>query len=128
MADTATTLTPPPAAITTPDATAAVIASQRGTVALDVHAPGGLQTWVFPLARRVQAVVDTGVHPATRKPIHPDAAAGCFSCLHAVQRSLADGGSRTRCALATSRRKGPDLLPIFPACTSHAPRTEGPQP
>lgn len=130
MADTATALaTPPgtPADTAAPTAAVAAIPAQRRTVAIDVHAPDGLQTWVFPLARHVQAVVDAGVHPATKEPIHPDSAASCFSCIHAVKRPLADGAQRTRCELSVSRRKGPDLLPIFPACTSHTPRTEGPQ-
>ncbi len=122
MADTATDIAPPAVAAPAP-----TIPAQRSpVVAIDVHAPDGLQAWVFPLARRVQAVVDTGVHPATREPIHPDTHATCFTCVHAVQRSAADGTARTRCALSASRRKGPDLLPIFPACTSHTPRIEGP--
>ena len=129
MADTAALAITPEA--TTPTMAAAgpiaSIPAQRRTVAIDVHAPDGLQTWVFPLARHVQAVVDAGVHPATKEPIHPDSAASCFSCIHAVKRPLADGAQRTRCELSVSRRKGPDLLPIFPACTSHTPRTEGPQ-
>jgi hypothetical protein len=130
MADTATT-TDPAADCATAVATAAAppasIPGQRRTIALDVHTPGGLEVWEFPLARHVQAVLDTGVHPATRQAIHPDASATCGTCAHAVERPVADGEQRTRCALSASRRKGPDLLPTFPGCTSHTPRPEGSQ-
>ena len=92
MADTTTV---PAAAVTTTAvpmaAPSASIPGQRRTIALDVHTPAGLEVWQFPLARHVQAVVDTGVHPATRQAIHPDAAATCFSCQHAVQRAVAGG-------------------------------------
>lgn len=129
MSDTSLTAPAPQAASTSAAPTpAVVIPAQRRTVAIDVHAPDGLQVWTYPLARRVQAVVDSGVHPATKEPIHPDTDTTCFTCVHAVQRPAADGTARTRCALSASRRKGPDLLPTFPGCTSHTPRPEGPTP
>jgi hypothetical protein len=71
----------------------------------------------FPLARHVQAVVDQGVHPATRAPIRQ--ATTCGSCVHAVTKPLGDGTCRTRCELAVSRRGGPDILPGFPGCDHH---------
>ncbi len=70
-----------------------------------------------PLARHVQALVDQGVHPATRAPIRQDAT--CGSCAHAVSKILGDGSRRTRCELAVSRRGGPDILPHFPGCDHH---------
>jgi hypothetical protein len=74
-----------------------------------------------PLARRIRAVLDTGVHPATRLPILPDPAASCGTCAHLTERIAADGSPRTRCGLAVSRRGGPDLLPRTPACGQHTP-------
>lgn len=120
MSDATTTT----AATTAPET---ALPAPRRPIAIDVHAPGGLQTWVFPPARHVRAVLETGIHPATGRPIHTDPDATCFTCIHAVQRPVADG-ERTRCALAISRRRGPDLIPTFPACTGHSPRTEATQP
>lgn len=84
----------------------------------------GPDRFVFPLARHIQAVVDQDVHPATHAPIHPDATAMCGNCAHCIPRTLHDGQDRTRCELAVSRRGGPDVLPIFPACIQYTPRTE----
>lgn len=69
---------------------------------------------VFPLARHIQVLVERGVHPATSAPIRRDAC--CGTCANTVTKPLEDGSVRTRCALAVSRRGGPDVLPSFPAC------------
>lgn len=73
----------------------------------------------FPLARHLQAVIEQGLHPATGAPVHPDPDVYCATCVHAVTRVLADGSTRTRCALSPSRRRGPDLVAALRACIRH---------
>lgn len=110
------------------DATATRTSAPAPAAAAAIPAPRtASDRFVFPLAHHVQASLAQDVHPATRAPIHPDQAAICGGCAHLVPRAAADGRARTRCALAVSRRGGPDILPIFPACIRHTP-IEGPTP
>jgi hypothetical protein len=107
------------AALRAEAATTAKLAVHPGRVR---HAMTTTEAPTVPLARRIRAVLDTGVHPATRLPILPDPDATCGACAHLTERPLADGTTRTRCQLAVSRRGGPDLLPRTPACDQHTPR------
>jgi hypothetical protein len=71
-----------------------------------------------PLGRRLTAVLDTGVHPATGAALLPGL--NCGSCAYHVQRATS-AGERTSCALVgKSRRHGPNLPPHTPACQQYA--------
>ena len=85
-------------------------------------APAPSAAAAYPLARHIQAQLDQGVHPATRAAIQQGTT--CGTCVHAVAKQVDSGGARTRCELAVSRRGGPDVLPVFPGCDHHTPRTE----
>lgn len=74
-------------------------------------------TAIYPPARRIRAAIDAGQHPATRRPLLAETS--CGGCAHLVQRIPVDGRPRTRCALAVSRRGGPDVRPEYPGCDQH---------
>lgn len=70
-------------------------------------------------AGHIRIALDAGQHPATGRPLHAEAT--CGGCAHLLRRVAADGQPRTRCALAVSRRGGPDVRPTYPACDQHEP-------
>lgn len=75
-----------------------------------------------PLGRRLTAVLDTDVHPATGEPVRADTA--CGVCAHWTARDT-QAGPRTSCGLISrSRAHGPNLPPHTPACEKFAPAEE----
>jgi len=68
-------------------------------------------------AGHIRISLEAGAHPATGRPLLPEAT--CGSCAHLTGRLAVDGRPRTRCALAVSRRGGPDVHPTYPGCDQH---------
>jgi len=80
----------------------------RATRALEADAPAAIGTAAHPV---------TGMSPS-------GGAEHCGGCAHVYLRQ-STGGPRTKCALAPSRRHGPDVPADLGACTSFAPRPAG---
>ena len=57
------------------------------------------------------------MHPATGSALRPETT--CGTCTQLTTRVAGDGLPRTRCALAVSRRGGPDVHPTYPGCDRH---------
>lgn len=72
---------------------------------------------VFPPAGHIRIALDNGQHPATRRPLAAETV--CGNCIHLTQRTAGDGRPRTRCALAVSRRGGPDVHASYTGCDQH---------
>lgn len=72
---------------------------------------------VFPPAGHIRIALDAGTHPATKRPLATETT--CGGCAHLTARTTATGQPRTRCALAVSRRGGPDVHPTYPGCDRH---------
>lgn len=66
------------------------------------------------LGRRLAAVLEQGTHPATGALVLPTQA--CGTCAHHTTRTVGDGSTRTKCAIASGHRGGPNLPPQTPAC------------
>ncbi len=72
---------------------------------------------VFPPAGHIRIALDADQHPATKRPLLAETS--CGDCVHLATRTAGDGRPRTRCALAVSRRGGPDVHPTYPGCDRH---------
>jgi hypothetical protein len=72
---------------------------------------------VFPPAGHIRIALEAGQHPATKRPL--SAGTTCGDCTHLAGRTTAAGTPRSRCALAVSRRGGPDVHPTYPGCDQH---------
>lgn len=72
---------------------------------------------VFPPAGHIRILLEAGRHPATGRPLAEGTT--CGGCAHLAARTTGDGKPRTRCALAVSRRGGPDVHPTYPGCDRH---------
>jgi hypothetical protein len=72
---------------------------------------------VFPPAGHIRIALEAGEHPATRRPLVAEKT--CGDCVHLNARTTGTGQPRSRCALAVSRRGGPDVHPTYPGCDQH---------
>lgn len=116
-----------PVWVPTAAATRRAAISHRDETAAFAARAAGLLRAARGLEQNESGTVGTAPHPVTGKT-PSDGAQRCGGCAHVYLRQSAHG-PRTKCALATSRRHGPDVPADLDACADFAPRpAESPDP